>query len=146
MKFHGIFMEKGAKIVVAIILTLILLNITSPQASTSGGTREFNLSISEPELAGELPLSKIDKDFSDLIPNELNHMPYEEFQKVADISLKSTTPSHIVSEWKFANDPKINDIKRGIFIDRLSVSDEPDVIPRFIKMYEETDNAEVKEN
>jgi hypothetical protein len=89
-------------------------------------------------------LLQSDKVFSDLSANELNAMPYEEFELIADIPMNLETPTHIESEWRYANDSHINDIKRGIFIDRLSMSNEPNVIPNFIKMYDETKEPEIK--
>lgn len=89
-------------------------------------------------------LVQSDKIFSDLSADELNTMSYEEFELIADIPMEQATPTHIAAEWRYANDPHINDIKRGIFIDRLSMSNEQDVIPRFIKMYEETKIPEIK--
>ena len=71
-------------------------------------------------------------------------MPYEEFELIADIPMNLKTPTHIESEWRCANDPHVNDIKRGIFIDRLSMSNEQNVISRFIKMYDETKSSEIK--
>jgi len=90
-------------------------------------------------------LNSTDKVFSELSAEELNKLSFEEFEMIADIPMNQETPSHIVAEWKFANNPSTQEIRRGMFIDRLSMSNEQDVIPRFIKMYEETDSAVIKE-
>jgi len=50
----------------------------------------------------------------------------------------------LIAEWQFANDENVNNIKRGIFIDRLAMSNEKDVIPRFLKMHDEIDVGELK--
>jgi len=98
-----------------------------------------NKDIVQPPL-----LNHTDKVFSELSAEELNNMPLEEFEMVADIPLNQETPTHIVSEWKYANNPKVNEVKRSVFIDRLSMTHEQDVIPRFIKMYGEADSDEIK--
>jgi len=89
-------------------------------------------------------LSNVDELFSSLSANKLNNMPYEEFVMVADIPLDQATPTHIATEWQFANNDDVTNIKRGIFIDRLAMSNEPDIIPKFLKMYEETKIPEIK--
>lgn len=89
-------------------------------------------------------LVQSDKEFADLSADELNTMPYEQFERIADIPLDQVTPTHAETEWRFANDQNVNDIKRGIFIDRLSMSNEQDIISRFLKMYDETKNPKIK--
>ncbi|MDF1683924.1 MAG: hypothetical protein P1U36_04620 [Legionellaceae bacterium] len=85
-----------------------------------------------------------ERQFETLTSDELNTMPYEEFVRIADIPLNQETPTHIDAEWRFANDENVNNIKRGIFIDRLAMSNEKDVIPRFLKMHAEIDIDELK--
>ena len=102
---------------------------------------------SNTELMPNLNAAKqinIGKAFAALSADELNRMPYEEFVMVADIPLNQETPTHIASEWKYAADHHVNEIKRGIFIDRLSMSNEKNAIPRFIEMYKKEQNAEIK--
>jgi hypothetical protein len=89
-------------------------------------------------------IMQLDKNFSELTTEELNTMSHDEFKMIADIPLEQETPTHIETEWRFASDPLVDDIKRGIFIDRLSLSNEQDVITKFIKMYKETNSKEIK--
>ncbi|KTD63272.1 hypothetical protein Lsan_1390 [Legionella santicrucis] len=84
-----------------------------------------------------------DKQFSDLSAEELNNLPYERFVELADIPMQDETPTHIAKEWEFAANTQVNETKRGIFIDRLAVSNEQDVIPRFLKMYQESKSLEI---
>ena len=47
---------------------------------------------------------------------------------------------------RFAYEEKLNDVKRGIMIDRLtSRGTEPDLAPKLIKLYWETKNIIIKE-
>ncbi|MDR3476776.1 MAG: hypothetical protein P4M14_01935 [Gammaproteobacteria bacterium] len=64
---------------------------------------------------------------------------------VADIPIHQETPSQIQAEWKFVGDNNLAAIKRGIFIDKLSLSNDPKVIQNFLKMYSETQIPEIKE-
>jgi hypothetical protein len=89
-------------------------------------------------------LTQSDKEFADITAAELNTISYDKFVMIADIPLNQETPTHIATEWRFANDKNVNIIKRGIFIDRLSMTNEQDIIPKFLKMYDETDNLEIK--
>ncbi|MDR3476773.1 MAG: hypothetical protein P4M14_01920 [Gammaproteobacteria bacterium] len=88
---------------------------------------------------------KADKNFTSMSLLDINAMSYEEFEMVADIPLNQQTPQYIQAEWKLAQDTHLSNIKRGIFIDKISMSHEPNVIPKFIKMYQETNIAEIKE-
>ncbi len=84
-----------------------------------------------------------DKQFSDLSAEELNNLPYEKFVELADIPMQDETPTHIAKEWEFAANTQVNETKRGIFIDRLAVSNEQEVIPKFLKMYQESKSSEI---
>src|SRR5688572_16238189 len=49
-------------------------------------------------------------------------------------------------EVRFAYDENLNDVKRGIMIDRLtSDAKEPDLIPKLLKLYRKTNRVEVKD-
>ncbi len=85
-----------------------------------------------------------DKEFMTLTATELNNLPFEEFEMIADIPMTEETPSHIASEWQYANDSNVNDVKRGVFIDRLAMSEEENIITRFLDMYKETSGQEIK--
>jgi hypothetical protein len=89
-------------------------------------------------------LTSTDKVFTELSADELNKLPFEEFKMLADVPLNQVTPSHIVAEWKLANNPRVEEVRRGMFIDRLSMTNERDVIPQFIKMYEKEENEVIK--
>ncbi len=115
-----------------IMLPLVVYN-TFPYANT-----ELRPSLQIPKQA------IIGKEFSKLSTDELNKMSYEEFVMVADIPLHQETPTHIAAEWKFAKDGRVNEIKRGIFIDRLSMSNEKDVIPKFLEFYQNEPSEEIR--
>jgi hypothetical protein len=105
-----------------------------------------NESLSSTHASGLNPpmILESERQFETLTSDELNTMPYEEFVSIADIPLNQETPTHLEAEWRFANDENVNNIKRGIFIDRLAMSNEEDVIPRFLKMHAEIDVDELK--
>ncbi|STX28460.1 Uncharacterised protein [Legionella beliardensis] len=85
-----------------------------------------------------------DKQFFELSADELNNLSYEKFVELADIPLSEETPTHIAVEWEFAANKNVNSTKRGIFIDRLSISNEQDVISRFLEMYKRDSNPEIR--
>jgi len=77
-------------------------------------------------------------------------MPVEEFQMI--MNTPPTPPAHYVvvpqqsAQMRFAYDENLNDIKRGIMIDRLtSRGTEPDLTPKLITLYKQTENIPVKE-
>ncbi len=85
------------------------------------------------------------RTLDDVTPAELNTMPFEEFEMIADIPMQQETPQHIAAEMRLANDPQLNDIKRGIFIDRLTIGGkDPDTVSKMLKLYDETDSKELK--
>lgn len=85
-----------------------------------------------------------DKTFISMTADELNTMPYEEFESIADIPLNQETPAHIATEWRFTNDEGLNDLKRGIFIDRLAMIGEQGTLANFIRQFSETERPEIK--
>lgn len=72
-------------------------------------------------------------------------MPFEEFEMIADIPMELETPTHIQAEWRFAKDSKVNEVKRGIFIDRVTLSNEQNVVPKFLDMYKKENSPAIKE-
>lgn len=84
---------------------------------------------------------------NDVTAEDLNAMPFEEFQMIMDAPPTNYITTQLISsEMRFAADDNLNNIKRGIMIDRLtSKGDEPDLIPKLLKLYNETNNTEVKE-
>ncbi len=76
---------------------------------------------------------------------ELNLMSFKEFQMIMD-----SPPAHYVTspstvQMQLAANPELNDIKRGVMIDRLvSRSAEPDIVKKLLILYNETDRMEIK--
>jgi len=90
-------------------------------------------------------MTESNKTFDTVTAEDLNTMDFEEFEMIADIPLNQETPQHIAVEWKQANNPSLNDIKRGIFIDRLSVVGASDTVTNFLKLYnDEHSSAAIK--
>lgn len=86
-----------------------------------------------------------ERTLEDVSAQELNSMPYEEFQMIMD-----SPPAHYVTspsavQMQLAANPELNDVKRGIMIDRLvSRSTEPDLVKKLFSIYNETDRVEIK--
>lgn len=77
---------------------------------------------------------------------ELNVIPYEEFQMIIDASPVHYVTSPSAMQMQFAYDSNLNHAKRGIMIDRLIAEDsEPDLIKKLLKLYHETQSSEVKD-
>jgi len=71
------------------------------------------------------------------------HSYYSEKLATNDSSQGLTSPLSVYM--RFAYDDKLNDFKRGIMIDRITMrGTEPDLVPKLLKLYNETDNVEVK--
>lgn len=98
-----------------------------------------------PETVQAPLLTSTDKDFSSLTADEINTMPFEEFEMIADIPMELETPTHIQAEWRFAKDTQVNEVKRGIFIDRITLSNEQNVVPKFLDLYKKENSPEIKE-
>jgi hypothetical protein len=85
------------------------------------------------------------KSLENVTAEDLNEMPFEEFQMIMD-----TPPTHYVTppstvQMQFAYNSHLNDIKRGIMIDRLIADDnEPDLVKKLLNLYNEADSIEVK--
>lgn len=85
------------------------------------------------------------KSLENVTAEDLNEMPFEEFQMIMD-----TPPVHYVTspstvQMQFAYNSNLNDVKRGIMIDRLIADDnEPDLVKKLLNLYNETDDIEVK--
>ena len=99
-------------------------------------------------LDGIMTLSGINKTLDDVTAEELNDMNQEEFQVIMDAP--PTPPEQYITApmsayMRLAYDNKLNDTKRGIMIDRLTINGtEPDLVPKLLKLYYETDHTEVK--
>jgi hypothetical protein len=88
------------------------------------------------------------RTLDDVTAEELNEMQEEEFQMIMDAppKLPETYIAAPMSAYmRFAYDNRLNDFKRGIMIDRITIrGTEPDLVPKLLKLYNETDNAEVR--
>ena len=89
-------------------------------------------------------LSNVDKNFISLTADEINNMGFQEFSSIADTPFEQTTPTHWAMEFEYAQNEAINDIKRGVFIDRLSMSNQKNVITKLFDIYSKTNNIEIK--
>lgn len=64
--------------------------------------------------------------------------------------IMNAPPAHYVMppstvQMQFAYNSNLNDVKRGVMIDRIIADDaEPDVVQKLLKLYAETDSTEVK--
>ena len=67
--------------------------------------------------------------------DEINTMPFEQFAEYYDIPIPKESADHIAKEWWLLKSSGLNDIKKGIFIDRLSIIGEPGTIEKFIELY-----------
>lgn len=91
------------------------------------------------------PSTLSNKSLENVTTEDLNEMPFEEFQMIMD-----TPPAHYITspstvQMQLAYNPSLNDVKRGIMIDRLIANDaEPDLVKKLLNLYNETDSIEVK--
>ena len=98
--------------------------------------------VKSPEQASEILTHR---SLENVTAEDLNEMPYEEFQMIMD-----TPPVHYVTspstvQMQFAYSSNLNDVKRGIMIDRLIADDaELDLVKKILNLYNETDNIEIK--
>lgn len=67
--------------------------------------------------------------------DEINTMPFEQFEEYYDFPISQETAEHIAMEWVLLKSSGLNDIKKGIFIDRLSLIGEPGTIEKFKELY-----------
>ncbi|KTC65755.1 Uncharacterised protein (plasmid) [Legionella adelaidensis] len=89
----------------------------------------------------------VDKSLDSISTEELNEMPLVEFQKIIDAP--PSEPSNYVAPMsgymRFAYDSNLNVVKRGAMIDKItSKATEIDLVPKLLKLYDETDPEEVK--
>lgn len=85
------------------------------------------------------------RTLEDVSAQELNSMPYEEFQMIMDAPPAQYVASPSTIQMQLAANPEMNDLKRGIMIDRLaSRATEPDLVKKLLKIYNETDHVEIK--
>jgi len=97
------------------------------------------------EAPQQSPSNLSNKSLENVTAEDLNEMPFEEFQMIMD-----TPPAHYVTspstvQMQFAYNSNLNDVKRGIMIDRLiAEGTEPDLVKKLLNLYNETDNIEIK--
>lgn len=90
-----------------------------------------------------LPIQSLDK----VSTEELEEMPFDKFQTIIDAPINA--PKNFIKTMsdymRLAYDNKLSDIKRGILIDKITskVSDS-DLVPKLLRLYDETDREEVK--
>lgn len=100
-----------------------------------------------PELSELSAEVLTNKSLDDVSAEELNEMQSEEFQSVIDAPLKD--PINYVAPMstymRFAYNDNLNDAKRGAMIDKITskVSD-IDLVPKLLRLYDETNREEVK--
>lgn len=86
-----------------------------------------------------------DKTLENVSAQELNLMPYEEFQMIMDAPPAHYVTSPSAVQMQLAANSELTDVKRGIMIDKLvSRSTEPDLINKLLTLYNQTDRVEVK--
>jgi|GEM_PF-2406475 len=87
----------------------------------------------------------VNKSLENVTAEELNVMPYEEFQMIMDAPPVHYVTSPSTVQMQFAYDSNLNDVKREIMIDRLIADDaEPDLVRKLLNLYHETNNIELK--
>ncbi len=103
------------------------------------------------KLIADLPESPVDvltnKSLDDVSAENLNEMGLEEFQAVIDAPLKAPTNyvSPVSAYMRFAYDDGLSDVKRGAMIDKItSKTSDIDLVPKLLRLYDETDREEVK--
>lgn len=95
----------------------------------------FNDELLALEPTQENPINISNKSLEGVTAEDLNEMPLEEFQMIMD-----TPPAHYVTspstvQLQFAHNPNLNDMKRGIMIDRLIANDtEPDLVKKLFML------------
>lgn len=87
-----------------------------------------------------------DKSLDSITAEELNEMTLEEFQTIMDTP--QAPPNYVApisAYMRFAYDDSLNDVKRGAMIDKItSKASEVDLVPKLLRLYDETDREEVK--
>lgn len=89
------------------------------------------------------PLSLIEFNWKNATVDEVNTMPFEQFAQYFDIPIQKESDEHIEKEWELLDSSDLNDIKKGIFIDRLALIGQPRTLERFIELYPNS-NSSVK--
>lgn len=97
----------------------------------------------------ELPTDVLaPRSLDDVSIEELNEMSLDEFQSIVNTPLKDPTnyvaPMSTYMRFAYADD--LNDIKRGSMIDKItSKVTDIDLVPKLLRLYDESDQQEVKD-
>ena len=99
-------------------------------------------------LESSEPSAKIlvNKSLDDISAEDLNEMSVEEFQTIMDAPLVAPTNyvAPMSAYMRFAYSDSLNDTKRGAMIDKItSKANEVDLVPKLLRLYDETDHEEV---
>lgn len=99
--------------------------------------------IKEPTIPS--PEISTNRSLENVTAEELNDMPYEEFQMIMDSPPIHYVTSPSTAKMQFAYNSNLNEVKRAIMIDRLIADDsEPDLVKKLLNLYNETNSMEVK--
>lgn len=89
-------------------------------------------------------LSQLDQQFITLSAVDIQKMAFEEFSILASPSEENTSMAHIEKEWELISNEDVHTIWRNGFIDRRALSNDNDVLSRFLDLYEKISNKEVQ--
>lgn len=93
----------------------------------------------------QTPIDLSNRSLENVSAEELNEMPFEEFQMIMDSPPVHYVTSPSTLQMQFAYNSNLNDIKRGIMIDRLIADDnEPDLVKKLLVLYNQTNSIEVQ--
>ncbi|MFA6302753.1 MAG: hypothetical protein WC627_06430 [Legionella sp.] len=93
----------------------------------------------------EPPAITTNETLENVTAEELNDMPYEEFQMLMDAPPAHYVTSPSTIQMQLANNSNLNDVKRGIMVDRLISDDtEPYLVKKLLQLFNETNNTELK--
>jgi hypothetical protein len=89
--------------------------------------------------------TSIHKSLDQVTAEELNEITFEEFQMIMDAPLTNYVSTPYSLQMQMAENPILNDIKRGVMIDRLIANDnEPQLVKKLLNLFNHTDRIEVK--
>ena len=87
----------------------------------------------------------INKTLDNITAEELNELSPAEFQQVMDRPLSSYAISSSALQLEFANNPDLNEEKRAVMVDRLTLDGtEKNLVKKLLNLYNNTDNKKLK--
>ncbi len=96
--------------------------------------------------AHRLFLSGNHRSLENVTADELNSMSFEEFERLMEQPIHYPSIQTESAELRFAYDENLNEVKRGIMLDRItSKGVEPNLILKLINLYKNTNKVEVKD-